>query len=251
MMQPYKLLDLFSGIGGFSLGLERSRAFETVAFCEIESFPRKVLAKHWPKVPCYHDIRELTAAKLAADGIAVDAICGGFPCQDLSVAGKQAGIEGERSGLWREYVRLIDEIRPCFVAMENVTGLLNGGLSVILGALAKIGYDAVWHCIRAARFGLPHIRDRIWIIAHPCGQGWQGLVENYGIFGGAFTPQPKRSDEALNAWLQMVFDKCGLRSSDGVSLALERSRLKALGNAVVPQVAELIGKAIGESFERA
>ncbi|MFK5282033.1 DNA cytosine methyltransferase, partial [Lacticaseibacillus paracasei] len=91
---------MFSGIGGFSLGLERTGGFHTVAFCEIEPFPRRVLAKHWPEVPCYHDVRELTAARLAADGIAPNVITGGFPCQDISVAGKQSGLgEGTRSGL--------------------------------------------------------------------------------------------------------------------------------------------------------
>ena len=250
-MLKLRVLDLFSGIGGFSLGLERTGGFETVAFCEIEEFPRKVLAKHWPKVPCYHDVRELTAARLAADGIAVDVICGGFPCQDLSVAGRRAGIEGSRSGLWREPVRLIGHLRPRFVILENVTGLLNGGLHVILGALAKIGYDAIWHCVRAARFGLPHIRDRIWIVAYPSGTGRQRLVENLCLPSGASPTFTKRGHAALNAWLQMVLDKCGLRNGDGVSLALERLRLKALGNAVVPQIPELIGNAILESLRAA
>ena len=104
-VKKLRLLDLFSGIGGFSLGLERTGGFETVAFCEIEEFPRKVLNKHWPEVPCYEDIRELNASRLGTDGIAVDAICGGFPCQDISTAGKGAGIEGERSGLWGQYAR--------------------------------------------------------------------------------------------------------------------------------------------------
>ena len=110
-----RVLDLFSGIGGFSLGLERTGGFETVAFCEIEPFPRRVLAKHWPEVPCYHDVTKLTGDILARDGIAVDVITGGFPCQDLSVAGKQAGIgKGTRSGLWSEIVRLIGELSPRF-----------------------------------------------------------------------------------------------------------------------------------------
>ena len=110
--EPYRLLDLFSGIGGFSLGLERTGGFKTVAFCEIEAFPRRVLAKHWPGVPIYDDVRTLTAERLAADGIAVNAICGGFPCQDISNAGSQAGIEGERSGLWSEIARLAGERLP-------------------------------------------------------------------------------------------------------------------------------------------
>ena len=165
--KPFQLLDLFSGIGGFSLGLERSGGFKTVAFCEIEPFCRRVLAKHWPEVPCYDDIRLLTAERLAADGIAVDAICGGFPCQDISHAGRGAGLNGDRSGLWFEYARLIGELRPRYVIVENVAALLVRGLERVLGSLAEIGYDAEWHCIPASAVGAPHIRDRIWIVAQP------------------------------------------------------------------------------------
>lgn len=99
-MTKLQLLDLFSGIGGFSLGLERTGGFETVAFCEIEEFPRKILAKHWPEVPIYGDIRELTAARLRADGIAIDAIAAGFPCQDISTAGKGAAIDCACAPCW-------------------------------------------------------------------------------------------------------------------------------------------------------
>jgi DNA (cytosine-5)-methyltransferase 1 len=123
----YKVLDLFSGIGGFSLGLERTGGFETVAFCEIEKFPQKVLAKHWPGVPIYEDVRELTAERLRADGIIPNIITGGFPCQDISVAGNQKGIgEGTRSGLWSECARLLGELRPDYAIFENVTALLSG-----------------------------------------------------------------------------------------------------------------------------
>lgn len=124
-MTPLRVLDLFSGIGGFSLGLERC-GMRTVAFCETEPYCRRVLAKHWPEVPCYDDIRTLTAERLARDGIAVDVLCGGFPCQDLSVAGKGAGLAGARSGLWSEYRRLIRELEPSYVIIENVSALLSG-----------------------------------------------------------------------------------------------------------------------------
>lgn len=168
-MRKLRVLDLFSGIGGFSLGLERTGGFETVAFCEIEEFPRRVLAKHWPEVPCYHDVRELTAAKLASDGIAIDVICGGFPCQDISTAGHGAGLEGERSGLWSEYARLIGELRPKFVIVENVAALLGRGMGRVLGDLAAIRYDAEWHCIPASAIGAHHRRDRLWIVGYPYG----------------------------------------------------------------------------------
>lgn len=170
-----RVLDLFSGIGGFSLGLERTGGFETVAFCEIESFPRRVLAKHWPEVPHYDDVRTLTADILRRDGIAVDVITGGFPCQDLSVAGKQRGMgEGTRSGLWSEIVRLVSELRPRYVIVENVAALLSGPserrggwFGRVLGDLAECGYDAEWRNIPAFMVGAPHRRERIWIVAWP------------------------------------------------------------------------------------
>ena len=168
-----KLLDLFSGIGGFSLGLERTGGFETVAFCEIDKFCQKVLRKHWPHVRQYTDVTKLTAAQLAADGVTVDVICGGFPCQDISLAGRGAGMgEGTRSGLWSEYARLIGELRPRYVIVENVSALLSRGLDRVLGDLAEIGYDAEWHCIPASAVGAPHRRDRVWIVAHSVCRGW-------------------------------------------------------------------------------
>lgn len=168
-----RLLDLFSGIGGFSLGLEAA-GFETVAFCEIDPVCRGLLAHHWPEVPCYDDITTLTAERLARDGIAVDAICGGFPCQDLSFAGKGAGLAGERSGLWREYARLIRELRPRVVIIENVAALLARGLGDVLGDLAALGYDAVWEAIPASAVGAPHRRDRLWIVAYARSEQHEG-----------------------------------------------------------------------------
>ncbi len=214
-----RVLDLFSGIGGFSLGLERT-GMRTVAFCEIDPYCRRVLAKHWPNVPIFGDIRELTGqiitdtissqlrqqsgrrngacgsdpaeprndgaaadvadasrhvcAEQAAGGTerqrgqqGIDLICGGFPCQDISVAGKGAGIAGERSGLWTEYARVIGELRPRYVIVENVAAMLGRGLGVVLGDLAALGYDAEWHCIPASAVGAPHRRDRVWIVAYP------------------------------------------------------------------------------------
>jgi DNA (cytosine-5)-methyltransferase 1 len=168
-----KLLDLFSGIGGFSLGLERA-GFETVAFCEISAKCRHLLQHHWPEVRAYDDICTLTAERLAADGIAVDAICGGFPCQDISFAGKGAGLAGERSGLWRDYARLIRELQPRVVVVENVAALLSRGLGDVLGDLAALGYDAWWDCIPASAVGAPHRRDRLWLVAYARGVEHQG-----------------------------------------------------------------------------
>ena len=232
-----KLLDLFSGIGGFSLGLERSGGFETVAFCEIEDFPRRVLAKHWPKVPCYHDIRELTADRLAADGIAVDAICGGFPCQDVSYAGKGAGIQGHRSGLWGEFARLIGELRPQVVFVENTTGLLSRGMGRVLADLASLGFDAEWHVISSAQLGAPHDRERVWLVAYPESGGKRQLR----WIGSA-------TESAAARHLHWPEDAppCQ-RVADGVPDRVER--LTAVGNAVVPQIPELLGRAWMEATQ--
>ena len=244
-----RVLDLFSGIGGFSLGLERTGGFETVAFCEIEEFPRRVLAKHWPKVPCYHDVRELTADRLAADGIAVDVICGGFPCQDISASGSGLGLAGERSGLWWEFFRIIRELRPEYVALENSPELLDGWLGLILGALASIGYDAEWDCIPAFAVGAPHRRDRIWLVAYPNGIGQPGPR---GLDLAVHpTPLSFGEADALVASVQRdaVPFVCGRH--DGVPVRLARDQLAALGNAVVPQIPELIGRAILASMASA
>ncbi len=174
----YRVLDLFSGIGGFSLGLEAA-GMTTAAFCEVSPKCRHLLQHHWPEAPIYDDVCTLTADRLAADGIAVDVICGGFPCQDLSFAGKGAGLSGKRSGLWSEFARLIRELRPRVVIVENVSALLSRGLGVVLGDLAACGYDAEWDCIPASAVGAPHRRDRLWIVAYARGEQHEG-------FGDAF-----------------------------------------------------------------
>ena len=158
-----RVLDLFSGIGGFSLGLERA-GMETIAFCEIEPFCRKVLKKHWPDVPIYDDVRKLTNERLRTDGIFPDIITGGFPCQDISNAGNQAGIEeGTRSGLWSECARLLREVRPNYAIFENVPALISGDqgrwFQRVLWDISEVGYDAEWHCIPASALGASHRRD--------------------------------------------------------------------------------------------
>jgi DNA (cytosine-5)-methyltransferase 1 len=157
-----RVLDLFSGIGGFSLGLERA-GMTTVAFCENDPFCRQVLAKHWPGVPILEDV---TTAEFPA----ADVVCGGFPCQDLSSAGSRAGLSGERSGLYRELVRAFRVVRPTHAIMENVADLLHLGLGTVLGDVAESGFDAEWDCVPARALGAPHERDRIWIVAHANGE---------------------------------------------------------------------------------
>jgi len=249
--QPLRVLDLFSGIGGFSLGLERTGGFETVAFCEIEPYARRVLAKHWPEVPRFEDVRTLTGAALRERGIAVDVICGGFPCQDISRAGVGAGLAGERSGLWREYVRLLGELRPAYVIVENSTELVRRDLGRVLGDLAALGYDAEWHCIPASALGAPHERDRIWVVAYADDLGRQeGGAERDGDDDA---PRSRRErprylqaaalaggrSAGLRWWLS---EPTVARMVDGLPGGLDG--IAALGNAVVPQIPELIGRAI-------
>lgn len=263
-----RVLDLFSGIGGFSLGLERA-GMTTVAFCEIDKFCQKILFKHWPKVPIYEDVRTLTADRLAADGISVDVICGGFPCQDISTAGKGAGLKGERSGLWREYARIIGELRPRYVLVENVSALLYRGLGEVLGDLASLGYDAEWHCIPASHIGAPHRRDRIWIIAY---RNTNDEGQSVGSFNDEASKMQSNAADAYGTRLQgseetrddeknwtqtgnqfltgcrrvsrsvwEIEPKVG-RVANGIPARMDR--LKSLGNAVVPQIPELLGKAV-------
>jgi len=182
-VSKYRVLDLFSGIGGFTLGLDAA-GLVTVAFCEVSTICRHLLAHHWPEVKQYDDVTTLTAERLASDGLAVDVICGGFPCQDLSYAGAGAGLGGARSGLFWEIVRLVRELiaagrRPKYLILENVAALLGRGLGEVLGALAALGYDLWWDCIPAFAVGAPHRRDRVWIVAYPRGEQHQG-------FGDAF-----------------------------------------------------------------
>jgi len=232
--ERYNVLDLFSGIGGMSLGLERTSGFRTVAFCEINPYARRVLAKHWPEVRQYDDVTTLTGRALAADGIAPDVVVGGFPCQDLSQAGAGAGLAGARSGLWFEMLRIIEEVRPQWVIIENVPALRSRGLDVVLGGLAAIGFDAEWHLISAASLGAHHLRERVWIIAYARSVGlalWQRILPRWEAPDAAASAFGGRDD------LLPVG-----REVHGVPNRVDR--LRCLGNALVPQIPELIGRAI-------
>ena len=238
-----RVLDLFSGIGGMSLGLERA-GMTTVAFCEIEEFPRQVLAHHWPEVPIHGDV---TTARF--DG-PVDLVAAGFPCQDISLAGKGAGLAGQRSGLFWHALRAVRMVGRPKLLLENVAALLNRGMDSVLGALASIGYDAEWHCIPASALGAPHRRDRLWIVAHPECDGLQGQC----LFGsgeqafsaelarGAFAGGDSQAGTGRGWWTN---EPDVGRVADGVPARAHR--LKALGNSVVPQIPEVIGRAIMEA----
>ena len=235
-----KVLDLFSGIGGFSLGLEKTKYFETSAFCEIESFPQKILKKHWPNIPIYNDVRELKGEGLGH----IDLITGGFPCQDLSAAGDQKGIgQDTRSGLFREMVRLAGECKRPYILFENVSRILSGPkedkgewFSEFLWSLAEIGYDAEWFCITASSVGAPHLRERIWVFAYPN----EAQFERGGVSRRVYQ---KHTNFSNSCWGK---DKPGVvRTSNGVPNQMDR--LGALGNAVVPLIPQIIGEAIWET----
>ena len=169
-----RALDLFSGIGGIALAAEWA-GIETAAFCEIEPYCRRVLARHWPGVPIYEDVRELTRESLERDGVmndgAIDLICGGYPCQPFSTAGKRRGKADDRH-LWPEMFRLIRELRPAWVVGENVAGHVSLGLDDVLSDLESEGYTCRAFLIPAAGVGAPHKRERVFIVAHADGFGW-------------------------------------------------------------------------------
>lgn len=159
--------SLFSGIGGLELGIERATGARTRWQVEIDPFCRRVLERHWPDAKRFDDVRAVGSHNLEP----VDILCGGFPCQDLSVAGRGAGLDGERSGLFFEVIRIVREIRPRYVLLENVAALLARGLGRVLGELAAGGYDARWGVFSAAGVGAPHLRERIFILAADADQG--------------------------------------------------------------------------------
>lgn len=227
-----RVLDLFSGIGGFSLGFERTGGFETVALCEIAPYPRKVLARRWPDVHCHPNVitREFKEGE-------ADVVCGGFPCQDLSEMGKRAGLAGPSSGLWRELLRAIRMVRPRYAIVENVAEITSGPLGEILGDLASIRHDAEWHCIPAGAVNAPHERDRIWIAAHPASEP--------GLHQSDAWENSKRLPDYGTAWAPGSWDEATsrvCRVDDGIPDRVDRT--SSLGNSVVPQIPEMIGRAI-------
>ena len=233
--------SLFSGIGGIDLGLERS-GMKVLWQVEIDPWCRAVLAKHWPDVERFEDVRSVGAHNLRP----VDLIAGGFPCQDISVAGDGLGIDdGERSGLWSEFARIVRELRPRYVLVENVSALLVRGLGRVIGDLAEGGYDAEWDCLPAVAIGAPHRRDRVFLVAHDRSKRVQGRWSR---------PLSRVPEFSWCQDVRRVEDVRGrpdlppplLRGTrDGVPLWVDR--LRGLGNAVVPPLVEIVGRRIVEA----
>jgi DNA (cytosine-5)-methyltransferase 1 len=169
-----KALSLFSGIGGLDLAAEAA-GIRTVAFCERDPYCRRVLANHWPEVLCFDDVTTLTGEQVLRQCGQIDLIHGGFPCQDVSIAGRRAGLAGARSGLWGQFARLIRELQPRWVMAENVPGLLSvdsgGGFGTVLRDLAALGYDAAWGVWGACDVGAPHRRERVFVVGYAGGAG--------------------------------------------------------------------------------
>lgn len=267
--------SLFSGIGGIELGLERA-GMVVKWQCEVDPYASRVLAKHWPAVPNLGDITQVDFTQVEPVGV----LAGGFPCQGISDAGLKLGLEDGRSGLWREYARAIGEIRPRYVFVENVRALLVRGFGTVLGDLAALGYDAEWDCIPAASVGAPHLRDRLFLVAYAHGAGSHQQARILVLRGAGLSDVdgrgrsgsgPRREDVAdrhrtglegrrarlvfppagRQAAARLRYDAAGLRGSwwttepdvgrvaDGVPSRVDR--LRGLGNAVVPQIPELIG----------
>ena len=230
-MAALRMIDTFSGIGGFSLAARWLGGIETVQFVEREPFCQRILAKHWPTVPIHDDICTFQPEPGSAD-----IVCGGFPCQDLSKAGARRGLGHDtRSGLFYQLLRVVCLVRPRFIVLENVAAILDGHLGTVVGELAANGYDCEWACLSAADLGAWHLRDRWWMVAYPSSyriQGhlpdavsWQrGLTEVSFSRGVAdLTNGPSGSSPRFRG------------DPDGVPTWMDR--LKALGNVVVPQVA--------------
>ena len=231
--------SLFSGIGGLELGLERA-GMRTVWQVEKDEYCRRVLAKHWPDVQRFEDVRDVGAHNLPP----VDLICGGFPCQDVSDAGKGAGLAGEKSGLWREFARIIRELRPKYALVENVTALTYRGLGSVLADLAERGYDAAWDTFPAGIFGAPHIRQRTFILG-VLSDSAANIVHSLATVRTGWTMGQDAHSRGSRAGTWWEAEPAVGRVDNGLPNGLHRRR--GLGNAVVPQVAEFIGRLIVEA----
>ncbi len=233
--------SLFAGIGGFDLGFERA-GMVCKWQVEIDDYCRRVLAKHWPDVRRHDDVK--TFPPTDAEDWRVDVICGGFPCQDISPAGTRTGIEGKRSGLWTEYARIVRSLRPRFVVVENSADLLIRGFGIILRDLAAIGFDGEWEVLSACAFGAPHTRERVFVGADADGS----FVRTSRAAKDQRRPAGLHQRGTLAAgsmgnWWAMEPEPCSVVY--GISGVVDR--LRPYGNAVVPQVAEWIGRRLMES----
>jgi DNA (cytosine-5)-methyltransferase 1 len=246
MVKHFTVGSLFSGIGGLELGLERTGRFTVVWQVEINDYCQQVLRQRWPHVTRFRDVCTVDKDDL----IPVDLLCGGFPCQNLSRSKTTGivGIDGPESGLWREYFRLICALRPSYVLVENVAALLERGMGQLLSDLAAIGYDAQWAVLPAAAFGAPHLRRRVFLIAYPHQERRDCIFQDDLSGSSSLYPLWQTSDQVvllqdrLEQLEAMLSQPSVYGTDDGLPSRLER--LEALGNAIVPQVAEYVGNCL-------
>lgn len=243
--------SLFSGIGGFDLAAEWM-GWENVFHCEWNEFGQRILKYYWPDAISYGDITKTDFTKHRGQ---IDIVSGGFPCQDLSIAnrynGGGQGLEGQRSGLWKEYARAIREIRPKYIVFENSPMLVRMGFEQILCDLSGMGYDAEWRNFFASQFGFNHRRKRIYGVAYACDIGSEDNFKNGGILSKILQQQQPRQNI-----IPVPFERFNSRSdfdcvqlNDGFSKELDKDAIQGYGNAVIPQIAFEIFKAI-EQYER-
>lgn len=245
--------SLFSGIGGMDLGLERA-GMQCRWQVEIDPFVRRVLAKHWPDVPKHDDVRTFPNADTLDEWrrLKVDLVAGGFPCQDISEANAHGdGLDGERSGLWREFARILRVLRPRYALVENVAALTFRGMGRVLADLSALGFDAEWSVISACSLGAPHTRDRMFIVAHAETIERRPVFADGGDMEGGELLYVGRTQ--VTGWRGIPHEVCDRPwtvepSIYGVAHGVPNrmDRINGTGNAVVPQVAEWIGRRIME-----
>ena len=232
--------SLFSGIGGFDLAAEQA-GLKNIFHCEFEEYKRKQLSINFPQSKSYGDIRNFDGTKYKNR---VDILSGGFPCQDVSIAqqskklGGAQGIKGERTGLWKEYARIVREIRPKAIIFENSSMLLIRGFESVLCDLHELGYDVEWKCFFASDFGYPHFRKRLYGIAYSREFGWKDIIKSGGILQKVL---PERTPRQIP--VSIPFERFNSKSSyenvrmvDGFSEELDKTVIHGFGNAVIPEI---------------
>lgn len=241
--------SLFSGVGGFDLGASMS-GIRTLWNCEVEEHKRNVLKRHFPEAVQYSDITKMPIPE------SVDIMSGGFPCQDISIAnvsnkkiwnnGEVQGINGERSGLWKEYKRILGGVRPKYIVFENSPMLTVRGFEQVLCDLSESGYDCQWQCLSASQFGFCHRRERIYGIAYPIEVGRNNNLEIFlplrEVLQGRASGQ-----ESLPIPIERFDGKSSyehVRMDDGFSKELDKRRIEDMGNAVIPLIAHYLFECI-------
>lgn len=241
MSEPLNVLSLFAGIGGLELGLERA-GMRVVGQVEIDDYCRRVLAKHWPDVPRHDDVRTAVDWWTSEPRPRVDVVCGGFPCQPVSEVGQRAAQDDDR-WLWPAFADVVRRIRPRYVIVENVPGLLDRGMGDVLGDLACFGYDAEWSILSACAVGASHSRERLFVVAYPESERQQRGRD------AAHTRPPLLASEGLRDRYRGSWPTEPKPHGVAYGLPSRVDRLRAVGNAVVPQVSEYVGRLIVDHYE--